>query len=61
MKKEQLLAIGVSNSAVTEMHRLAAEVEGRSTERQFMDVIAIAQVTPARMSSSSPLSATAWL
>jgi chromate transporter len=41
-----LLAIGGANSAVPEMHRLAVEVEGWMTDRQFADMFALAQITP---------------
>jgi chromate transporter len=41
-----LFAIGGANSAVPEMQRLAVEVESWMTDRQFMDIFAIAQVTP---------------
>ena len=41
-----LFAIGGANSAVPEMHRLAVDVERWMTERQFMDMFAMAQVTP---------------
>jgi chromate transporter len=41
-----LFAIGGANSAVPEMQRLAVEVEGWMTARQFTDIFAIAQVTP---------------
>jgi chromate transporter len=41
-----LAAIGGANSAVPEMHRLAVEVKGWMTDRQFADMFAIAQVTP---------------
>jgi chromate transporter len=41
-----LFAIGGGNSAIPEMHRLAVEVEGWMTDRQFTDVFALAQVTP---------------
>jgi chromate transporter len=41
-----LFAIGGANSAVPEMHRLAVEVEGWMTERQFADIFALSQVTP---------------
>ena len=41
-----LFAIGGANSAVPEMQRLAVEVEGWMTARQFTDMFAIAQVTP---------------
>lgn len=39
-------AIGGANSAVPEMQRLAVEVEGWMSQRQFTDIFAIAQVTP---------------
>jgi chromate transporter len=41
-----LFAVGGANSAVPEMHRLAVEVEGWMTDRQFADTFALAQVTP---------------
>ena len=41
-----LFAIGGANSAVPEMQRLAVEVERWMTDRQFLDMFAIAQVTP---------------
>ena len=41
-----LAAIGGANSAIPEMHRLAVEVKGWMTDRQFADMFAIAQVTP---------------
>jgi chromate transporter len=41
-----LFAIGGANSAVPEMQRLAVEVERWMTDRQFLDIFAIAQVTP---------------
>ena len=41
-----LFAIGGANSAVPEMQRLAVEVEGWMSARQFTDIFAIAQVTP---------------
>jgi chromate transporter len=41
-----LAAIGGANAAVPELHRLAVEVMGGMTERQFTDLFAIAQVTP---------------
>jgi chromate transporter len=41
-----LFAIGGANSAVPEMHRLAVEVEGWMTDRQFADMFALAQITP---------------
>jgi chromate transporter len=41
-----LFAIGGANSAVPEMQRLAVEVEGWMSQRQFTEIFAIAQVTP---------------
>ena len=41
-----LFAIGGANSAVPEMQRVAVEVEHWMTDRQFIDIFAIAQVTP---------------
>ena len=41
-----LLAIGGANAAVPEMHRLAVDVMGWMTDRQFTDMFAMAQVTP---------------
>ena len=41
-----LFAIGGANGAMPEMHRLAVEVKGWMTDRQFADMFAIAQVTP---------------
>ena len=41
-----LFAIGGANSAVPEMHRVAVEIEGWMTDRQFADMFALAQVTP---------------
>jgi len=41
-----LFAIGGANAAVPEMHRLAVEVMHWMTDRQFANMIAIAQVTP---------------
>jgi chromate transporter len=41
-----LFAIGGANSAVPEMQRIAVDVEGWMTARQFTDIFAIAQVTP---------------
>jgi chromate transporter len=41
-----LFAIGGANSAVPEMQRLAVETERWMTDRQFIDMFAIAQVTP---------------
>jgi len=41
-----LLAVGGGNAAVPEMHRLAVDVMGWMTDRQFTEMFAIAQVTP---------------
>ena len=41
-----LFAIGGANSAVPEMQRVAVDVERWMTDRQFIDIFAIAQVTP---------------
>lgn len=41
-----LFAIGGANAAIPEMQRLAVEVQGWMTDRQFTDLFAIAQVTP---------------
>jgi chromate transporter len=41
-----LFAVGGANSAVPEMHRLAVDVKGWMTDRQFSDMFALAQVTP---------------
>ena len=41
-----LLAVGGANAVVPELHRLAVDVAGWMTERQFADMFAIAQVTP---------------
>jgi chromate transporter len=41
-----LFAIGGANSAVPEMQRVAVEIQGWMTARQFTDIFAIAQVTP---------------
>jgi chromate transporter len=41
-----LFAIGGANAAVPEMHRLAVEVMGWMSDRQFADMFALAQVTP---------------
>ncbi len=41
-----LFAIGGANGAIPEMHRLAVEVKGWMTDRQFADMFAISQVTP---------------
>jgi chromate transporter len=41
-----LFAIGGANGALPEMHRLAVEMKGWMTDRQFADMFAMAQVTP---------------
>jgi chromate transporter len=41
-----LFAIGGANGALPEMHRLAVEVKGWMSDREFSDMFAIAQVTP---------------
>jgi chromate transporter len=41
-----LFAVGGANAAVPEMHRLAVEVQGWMTDRQFSDMFALAQMTP---------------
>lgn len=41
-----LFAIGGANAAIPEMHRVAVELHGWMTDRQFTDMFAIAQVTP---------------
>jgi chromate transporter len=41
-----LFAIGGANAAIPEMHRVAVEVKGWMTDRQFADMFAIGQVTP---------------
>ena len=41
-----LFAVGGANAAVPEMHRLAVEVMGWMTDRQFADMFALAQVAP---------------
>ena len=41
-----LFAIGGANGAIPEMHRLAVDVKGWMTDRQFADMFALAQVTP---------------
>jgi chromate transporter len=41
-----LFAIGGANGAIPEMHRLAVEVKGWMTDRQFADLFAISQITP---------------
>ena len=41
-----LFAIGGANGAIPEMHRLAVEVKGWMTDRQFADMFALSQITP---------------
>jgi chromate transporter len=41
-----LFAIGGANAAITEMYRIAVQLEGWLTDQQFSDLFAIAQVTP---------------
>lgn len=41
-----LFAIGGANAAIPEMQRLAVEVEGWMSSRQFADMFAIAQLAP---------------
>lgn len=41
-----LFAIGGANAAVPEMHRLAVDLRGWMSDRQFADLFAIAQLTP---------------
>jgi chromate transporter len=41
-----LFAIGGANAAVPEMHRLAVEVMGWMSDRQFADMFALAQLAP---------------
>jgi chromate transporter len=41
-----LFAIGGANAAIPEMQRLAVDVEGWMSNRQFADMFAIAQVAP---------------
>src|SRR5262249_30693781 len=41
-----LFAVGGANSAIPEMQRLVVEVERWMSNRQFMDLFAIAQATP---------------
>jgi chromate transporter len=41
-----LFAIGGANAAIPEMHRLAVEVMGWMSDRQFTDMFGIAQLTP---------------
>jgi len=41
-----LFAIGGANAAIPEIHRVAVEVMGWMSDRQFADMFAIGQVTP---------------
>jgi chromate transporter len=41
-----LFAVGGANAAIPEMHRIAVEVMGWMSDRQFADSFAIAQVSP---------------
>jgi chromate transporter len=41
-----LFAIGGANAAIPEMHRLAVDVRGWMSDRQFADMFAIAQLAP---------------
>jgi len=41
-----LFAVGGANAAIPEMHRLAVEVMGWMTDRQFADIFAISQLAP---------------
>jgi chromate transporter len=41
-----LFAIGGANAAIPEMHRVAVELQGWMTDRQFADLFAISQVSP---------------
>lgn len=41
-----LFAIGGANAAIPEMHRIAVDVMGWMTSRQFADMYAISQVSP---------------
>ena len=41
-----LFAVGGANAAIPEMHRIAVEVMGWMTNRQFADMFAIAQLSP---------------
>jgi chromate transporter len=41
-----LFAIGGANAAIPEMHRLAVDVMGWMSSRQFADMYAISQVSP---------------
>lgn len=41
-----LFAVGGANAAIPEMHRLAVEVQGWMTDREFTDMFALAQLSP---------------
>ena len=41
-----LFAVGGANAAIPEMHRIAVEVMGWMTDKQFADSFAIAQMSP---------------
>jgi chromate transporter len=41
-----LFAVGGANSAIPEMHRVAVDVHGWMTDKQFADVFAISQLSP---------------
>ena len=41
-----LLAVGGANAVVPEMHRQAVQIAGWTTDRQFADMFAIAQLAP---------------
>ncbi|MDP2410885.1 MAG: chromate transporter [Pseudolabrys sp.] len=41
-----LFAVGGANAAIPEMHRVAVEVMGWMTDRQFADMFAISQLSP---------------
>lgn len=41
-----LFAVGGANAAIPEMHRVAVDVMGWMTDRQFADMFAIAQMSP---------------
>lgn len=41
-----LFAVGGANAAIPEMHRLAVEVMGWMSDRQFSDMFAISQLSP---------------
>ncbi|MBV9347942.1 MAG: chromate transporter [Pseudolabrys sp.] len=41
-----LFAVGGANAAMPEMHRMAVDVQGWMTDRQFADMFAISQLSP---------------